>query len=99
MSCPKAKYGKHPKPSRTFLRPKSAGQANGNNSTASKPAASDMFKNLKIGPKFVLSLLLISIVPLAVISIFYDYYSKAELENKTIGRRQAVNNSRAAHIN
>lgn len=58
-----------------------------------------MFSNLKLETKFVLSLLLISIVPLAAISTFNYYYSKSQLEKSTIGSLSAINDSRAAHIN
>jgi len=58
-----------------------------------------MFKKLKLGTKFVLTLMIISLVPLAVISLSNYYYSKSQIESTTIGSLRAVNDSRAVHIN
>jgi len=58
-----------------------------------------MFRHLKIGYKLVVIFLLISVIPLLAISSFVFFYTKAELEKKTIASLQAVNKSRAAHIN
>ena len=58
-----------------------------------------MLRNLKLGSKFILSMMAISIVPLAVVSFYYYFNSKSELEKKTVGSLRAVNDSRAAHIN
>lgn len=58
-----------------------------------------MFKNLKLGYKFFISLMMISIIPLAILSFFEYYYTKAELKKSTIGNLRAINDSRADHIN
>ena len=58
-----------------------------------------MFKNLKLGHKFFISLMMISIIPLAILSFFEYYYTKAELKKSTIGNLRAINDSRANHIN
>ena len=58
-----------------------------------------MFKNFKIGQKLVVILLVISVIPLVASSVWNYYYTKGELEKKTIDALQAVNDSRAAHIN
>ena len=58
------------------------------------------FLNKKdLGTKFFYSLIFVSIVPLALISVVNYVYTKAELEAKTIGHLRAINDSRAAHIN
>lgn len=59
----------------------------------------NMFKELKLGVKFFLSLILISIIPLVVISVFNYLYTKARLQESTIGNLRAINDSRAAHVN
>ncbi len=58
-----------------------------------------MFRNLKLGPKFVFTLILISIFPLAIISSFTYFYTKARLEQNALGNLQAINDSRQLHIN
>ena len=58
-----------------------------------------MFRDLKLGPKFFLSLVVISIVPLLVISAFNYFYTKSRLRESTIGNLRAINDSRAAHVN
>jgi len=58
-----------------------------------------MFRHLKIGHKLVVIFLMISVIPLLAISTFVFFNTKAELEKKTIASLQAVNKSRAAHIN
>ncbi len=58
-----------------------------------------MFRHLRIGHKLVVIFLMISVIPLLAISTFVFFYTKAELEKKTIASLQAVNKSRAAHIN
>lgn len=58
-----------------------------------------MFKYLKLGPKFFLTLALISIVPLTVVSLLNYYFSKRELEEKTTLSLKTINDARARHIN
>ncbi|MFA6379445.1 MAG: histidine kinase dimerization/phospho-acceptor domain-containing protein, partial [Candidatus Omnitrophota bacterium] len=58
-----------------------------------------MLKEFKLGPKFFLSLIIISIVPLIIISVFNYLYTKARLKESTIGHLRAINDSRAAHVN
>jgi len=58
-----------------------------------------MLKNLKLGQKFFLTLVAISVVPLLVISVFNYYYLKHELQRKTIGTITTLNDSGAKHIN
>ncbi|MDP8264523.1 MAG: ATP-binding protein [Candidatus Aceula lacicola] len=58
-----------------------------------------MFKNLKLRPKFFLSLVIISIIPLVVISLFNYFYTKSELRESTVANLRALNDSRVAHIN
>ena len=58
-----------------------------------------MFNKLKLGSKYFLSLIIISIIPLIIISLFIFFYSKARIEKNTIDTLHAINNSRAKHIN
>jgi len=57
------------------------------------------FRNLRLGQKFFLSLFGITLVPLLTVSIINFYNSKSAIENKTKDALQALNNSRASHIN
>ena len=58
-----------------------------------------MHKKLRLRPKFFLSLVLISIIPLVVISLFNYFYTKSELRESTVAHLRALNDSRVAHIN
>ncbi|MDD3374626.1 MAG: sensor histidine kinase [Candidatus Omnitrophica bacterium] len=58
-----------------------------------------MLKKLKLRPKFFLSLIIISIVPLVIISLFNYLYTKSEIKERTVGNLRALNDSRVAHIN
>jgi len=58
-----------------------------------------MWKNLKLGPRFVVSLMIISLIPLAIISFTNYFYSKYQIEQRTRGNLQSVNESRVLHIN
>lgn len=58
-----------------------------------------MFKKLKIAHKLVVLFLVISVVPLLLFSTAMYFYTKAQLERKTLASLEAVTNSRAAHIN
>ncbi|MCK5213748.1 MAG: HAMP domain-containing protein [Candidatus Omnitrophica bacterium] len=58
-----------------------------------------MFNKLKLGPKYFLSLVVISIIPLLIISLFIFFTSQARIEKNTIDSLHAINNSRAKHIN
>ena len=58
-----------------------------------------MLKKLKLGQKFFLTLIAISVVPLLIISVSNYYYLKNELRQKTIGTLTTLNDSGAKHIN
>ncbi len=53
----------------------------------------------RLGAKFVLGLVLLSLVPLAVASLIGYLFFMGELRKSTVGTLAAVNHSRAAHIN
>ena len=57
-----------------------------------------MLKKLKIGTKFTLVLILLSIIPLAIVSISNFNQAQSEIQYLTIESLKAINNSRAAHI-
>ncbi len=58
-----------------------------------------MFQRLKLGLKFFLSLILISVIPLAISSLINYIHIKAQLETSTLTHLEAINASRALHIN
>lgn len=58
-----------------------------------------MFRQLKLGLKFFLSLVLISIIPLSIITFFNYFQIKDQLKKTTIENLRAINDSRVAHIN
>ena len=58
-----------------------------------------MFKNFKIGPKLAILFLVISVIPLLAIGITNYFLTRQEIEKRTLDALQAVNDSRAAHIN
>lgn len=58
-----------------------------------------MLHYLKIRQKLVLMLLVISLIPLFAVSASNYYYSKAELEKKTVDALKETAESRGAHIN
>lgn len=58
-----------------------------------------MFKKLKLGQKFFLTLVLIAVTPLLIISVSNFYYLKHELERTTGKSILTINDSGAKHIN
>ncbi len=58
-----------------------------------------MLKKLKLRPKFFLSLVGISIIPLVFISLFNYFHTKVELKESTVANLRVINDSRVAHIN
>lgn len=58
-----------------------------------------MFRQLKLGLKFFISLVLISIIPLSIITFFNYFQIKNQLKKTTTENLRAINDSRVAHIN
>jgi len=58
-----------------------------------------MFQNLKLGSKFFITLVLISITPLAIITFFNYFHIRNQLKQSTISNLRAINDSRSEHIN
>jgi signal transduction histidine kinase len=58
-----------------------------------------MFKHLKIGQKFILSFLILTIGPLLSVAYLSYSISKYQLEKKIVDSFTALNNARASHIN
>ncbi|MDP8266049.1 MAG: sensor histidine kinase [Candidatus Aceula meridiana] len=58
-----------------------------------------MFQNLKLGSKFFITLVLISVIPLSIITFFNYFHIKDQLKQSTLGNLHAINDSRVAHIN
>ena len=59
----------------------------------------DMFRNLKLTPKFFLIFFLITIVPLSIVAAYSTVIIKAALSEQVINSLKAVNTSRVSYIN